>query len=411
MTTKGVTMPPDHRLSLDLLTEETFIIHAGRTSDHHYGALNTPVYRASTILFKDYATFKQVESHGIQDWRSQGFSYGRHGNPTTRTLAETIAGLEGGDHCFLTPSGVSAIATTFMAFLKPHDHVLVADCVYGPTRLWLKTLGEQFHIQTTYFDPCITPEAFETLFTPQTQLVFFESPGSLTFEISDIPALSAIAHEHGAVVALDNTWATPLYFKAFEKGVDISIQAATKYIMGHSDGLMGTITCKAPHKKAIERVLVANGNQVSGDEAYLAMRGLRTMAVRLAHHEKSAFEIATWLEKQPLVKQVISPALPSHPQHDVWKRDFKGACGLFAFVLDTQDEQKIGKFIDGLRFFGLGYSWGGYESLVLPCNLKGIRSSVNEKIDPKGTLIRLHIGLENSHDLKEDLYNALKNSV
>ncbi|MFT6213228.1 MAG: cystathionine beta-lyase, partial [Alphaproteobacteria bacterium] len=267
---------------------DTKIIHSGRSPQHHFGVVNTPVYRASTILFDNYAAFKNLDCSGNTPWHSGGLTYGRKGTPLTHQLEEAILDIEGGDHCLLTGSGVSAISVVLSGCLSPNDHVLISDNVYGPTKMWAESFGSRFGISYSFFPPCVTAEEFKTYIKPNTKLVMFESPGSLTFEISDIPALTKIAKAHNIISAIDNSWSAGYFFKPFEHGCDISIQAGTKYYVGHSDALFGSITCRSKVYKKLRDTYYLNGHTIDGDTAYLALRGIRTLSVRLKQHEKNA---------------------------------------------------------------------------------------------------------------------------
>jgi cystathionine beta-lyase len=373
--------------------KDTKIIEAGRDPALHAGAVNTPVYRASTILFPDLETMRT---------EAQAYTYGRRGTPTTRGLEQAVCGLEGGARTVLTPSGLSACTLAILSVCGAGDHILVTDSVYGPTRVFCQKLGKRYGITTTYFEPCIGA-GIADLFQPQTKAVFLESPGSFTFEVQDVPAIAAIAHERGAAVILDNTWATPFYFSAFGHGVDLSVQAATKYIGGHADVLMGTVTANVAYKDRLVETHGTLGLCASGDEAYLALRGLRTLGVRLKRQQESATEIAAWLKTRPEVARVLYPPLHDDPGHALWKRDFTGACGLFSVVLKPASDRAVAAMVDGLEHFGLGYSWGGFESLI-------VAGHVPRSFPPKleGPLLRLHIGLEDVEDLKADLSHGLE---
>jgi cystathionine beta-lyase len=374
---------------------DTEIAHAGRDPFAHHGFVNTPVYRGSTVLFKTVESFEK---------REQRYVYGRRGTPTSEALEEAIACLEGGARTWLAPSGAAAISTAMVTFLKAGDHILVADNVYYPTRKLCSGPLKRFGVETTYYDPTIGAD-IATLMRPNTALVFCESPGSLTFEVQDMPAIAAVAHQHGALVMMDNTWGSPLYFKPFVHGVDISIQAGTKYIVGHADAMLGAIT--VTEKLASKLVAEAGdlGICAGTEEMYLGLRGIRTLGVRLQRHWQSGVEIARWLEQRPEVARVIHPALPSHPQHEIWKRDFLGACGLFSIVLKPCAKQAVAAMLEGLELFGMGASWGGYESLVLPFDAAKSRSAT--PWEPEGPTVRIHIGLEDVDDLKADLEAGL----
>ena len=373
--------------------KRTTVVEAGRDPALHAGAVNVPVYRASTILFPDVETMRT---------ESAPYSYGRRGTPTTRSLEHAICELEGGARTVLTPSGLSACTLAILTACGAGDHVLVTDSVYGPTRVFCQRLGKRYGIVADYFGPCIGAD-IESLLRPHTKAVFLESPGSLTFEVQDVPAIAAVAHRHGAAVIMDNTWATPLGFDALRHGADLSVQAVTKYIAGHSDVLLGTVTANESWRARLVETHGTLGLCASGDEAYLAQRGLRTLAVRLKQHQESATEIATWLKSRAEVARVIYPPLHDDAGHELWKRDFTGACGLFSVVLHPVSEAGVAAMLDGLTHFGLGYSWGGFESLIIPVRL-------HRSFPPalEGPLLRLHIGLEDVDDLKADLAAGLE---
>lgn len=369
----------------------TIVTHAGRDPFAHHGFVNTPVYRGSTVLFKTVESF---------EGRQQKYVYGRRGTPTSDSLEEAIARLEEGARTWLTPSGAAAIASVLLSFTKAGDNILVADSVYLPTRKMCDGVLKRFGVETTYYDPIIGGD-IARLMKPNTTLVFTESPGSLTFELQDIPAVAAAAHAHGALVAMDNTWASPLYFKPFSHGVDLSIQAATKYIVGHADAMLGAVTATEAVAKQMLTETQSLGICAGTEEMYLGLRGLRTIEVRMERHWRSGVEIARWLEARPEVARVLHPALESHPQHALWKRDFLGAAGLFTVVLKPCPKAALAAMLEGLELFGMGASWGGFESLVLPFNAGPARSATAWK--PEGPTVRLHIGLEDIGDLKADL--------
>jgi cystathionine beta-lyase len=367
------------------------VVQAGRDPVAHHGFVNTPVYRGSTVLFRSLESFEK---------RDQRYVYGRRGTPTSEALEGAIAHLEGGARTWLAPSGAAAIATALMCFTKTGDHILVADTVYQPTRKICDGPLKRFGVETTYYDPTIGA-GIARLMRPNTALVYTESPGSLTFEVQDIPALAAAAHAAGALVVLDNTWASPLYFKPFAHGADISIQAGTKYIVGHADAMLGAITVAEPLAQRLVAEAGGLGICAGTEEMYLGLRGYRTLDVRLERHWRSGVEVARWLEGRPEVARVLHPALPSHPQHALWERDFLGASGLFSIVLKPYTKTAVAALIEGLELFGLGASWGGYESLVLPFDAAKTRSATIWA--PEGPTVRLHIGLEDVADLKADL--------
>jgi cystathionine beta-lyase len=372
----------------------TRLAHGGYNPRDYHGFVNPPVVHASTVLFPDARTM---------DRRAQKYTYGTRGTPTTDALADAINELEGSAGTILVPSGLAAVTVPLLAFAKAGDHILVVDSVYHPTRHFCDTMLRRLGVETEYYDPHIGADITK-LMRPNTSIVHTEAPGSHTFEMQDIRAISDAAHAGGAVVMMDNTWATPLYFKPLDFGADISIHAATKYPSGHSDVLFGTVSANTKHWNQLNEANLALGTCASPDDSYQILRGLRTMGVRLEHHQKSALELAKWLESRDDVVNVLHPALPSFEGHDIWKRDFKGASGLFGFVLRARDQAKHKEtgyaFLDALRIFGLGFSWGGYESLAVISNLAGRTVA---KVPEGGPVIRLQIGLEDVADLKRDL--------
>jgi cystathionine beta-lyase len=370
---------------------ETRLAHAGREPSRFHGFVNTPIYRGSTVLFP---TLASLESN------AQDFTYGRLGTPTVKALEEAIAELEGGARTLLAPSGLSAIATALLAFVVAGDEVLVSDSVYRPTRRFCDHVLKRLGVKTTFYDPLIG-SSIKKLLGDKTKVVFAESPGSQTFEVQDIPAIAKAAHEAGAVLIMDNTWATPLYFAPFRHGVDVSIQAATKYIVGHADAMLGAITASEKIARAVEKTYEDLGLCPGPEDAYLGLRGLRTLGVRLARHQQSALELARWLKARPEVDRVLHPGLPSDPGHALWARDFTGASGLFAFILKPTSHAALAAMLDGLSLFGMGYSWGGFESLILPFDPRDYRTATTWAA--AGPAIRLHVGLEDVEDLKADL--------
>jgi cystathionine beta-lyase len=369
----------------------TQVVQSGRDPFAHHGFVNTPVYRGSTVLFKSVASFEK---------RDQRYVYGRRGTPTSEALEEAIATLEGGARTWLAPSGAAAIASVLLSFTKAGDHILVTDSTYLPTRKMCDGVLKRFGVETTYYDP-LAGAGIAQLMRPNTSLVFTESPGSQTFEVQDIPAIVAAAHAGGALVAMDNTWASPLYFKPFAHGVDISIQAATKYIVGHADAMLGAITASEACARRMLTETQSIGICAGTEEMYLGLRGMRTLDVRLERHWRSSVDVAGWLEQRPEVARVLHPALPSHPQHALWKRDFLGAAGLFSVVLKPCPKAAVAAMLEGLELFGMGASWGGYESLVLPFDATASRTATAWR--PEGPTVRVHIGLEDVDDLKADL--------
>ena len=331
---------------------ETIAVSAGRMSEEHFGTVNTPVYRTSTILHPDTASLKAEKTP---------YTYGRRGTPTTRSFENAISALEGAARTVSLPSGLNAIATALLTVCSSGDHLLVADTCYGPTRHFCDTTLKRFGVETSYYDPLIGADIAK-LFRPNTKAVFCESPGSLTFEVQDVPAIAAAAHACDASVLMDNTWGTPIFFPALARGVDLSIQAATKYIGGHADVMMGYVSANETHAMRLSNMAGNMGLYASGDDCFLALRGVRTLPVRLKRHQETALVLARWLAARPEVSRVLYPALESDPGHALWKRDFLGACGLFGVVLKPVDQAAVAAMIDGLRHFGIGYSWGGYES-------------------------------------------------
>ena len=376
---------------------DTLLTHAGRAPEENFGIVNPPVYHASTVL---HPTVAALEAAGKN--RYNQVTYGRHGTPTTKALQEALMALEG-PQCAgvgLAPSGLAAITTTLLAVLKAGDHLLVCDSVYRPSRNFCNGLLAGLGIETTYFDPALGARVSE-LFKPNTRAVLVEAPGSQSFEMPDIPAIAGAAHARNALVIDDNTWATPLYHRSLEQGVDISMQAATKYIGGHSDIMFGTISANAKAWPLIGEAIRQLGVCAGPEDVFLALRGLRTLAVRLAQHQRSGLAMARWLATRPEVIRVLHPALESDPGHAIWKRDFTGASGLFSIVLRPAPQKAVDALLDTVKLFGMGYSWGGFESLVIPFDCEGYRTAT--KWAPGGPTLRLHIGLENIDDLKADL--------
>lgn len=373
------------------LNPATKVVHSGRKPHDCYGFVNPPVYRGSTVLFP---TVEKL-------WkRDQEFTYGRSSTPTVKALEEAIAEVEGGVATALAASGYQAVSMAIFAFVESGDHILVADSVYQPTRKFCDHLLSKLGVETTYYDPLVG-EKIEALLRPNTRIIFTESPGSQTFEVQDIPAIARVAKKRDLWLLLDNTWASPLYFKPFEHGVDVSIQAATKYIVGHADAMLGAVTSNARAARHIARAKELLGICPGSEETYLGMRGLRTLATRLAQHQRSALDMARWLEGRPEVARVLHPGLPSHPQHDLWKRDFVGASGLFSVILKPVEKPALAAMLDGLKLFGMGFSWGGYESLVIPFDPTDYRTAT--RWEAEGPALRFHIGLEDIDDLKADL--------
>jgi cystathionine beta-lyase len=380
---------------------ETRLVTAGRDTQAQKGFVNPPVVHGSTVL---YPTADDLHAHRGE------FQYGRYGTPTTRALQDVLMALEG-PQCAgvgLAPSGLAAISTTLLSVLKAGDHLLVCDNVYRPSRNFCNGMLARYGVEISYFDPLIGA-GIETLFKSNTRAVLVEAPGSQSFEMPDIPAIASVAHGRGALVIDDNTWATPLYHRSLDQGVDISMQAATKYIGGHSDIMFGTISANAKTWPQLAEGIKLLGVCAGPDDVYLALRGLRTLSVRLAQHHKSGLEMARWLANRPEVARVLHPALESDPGHAIWKRDFAGASGLFSIVLKRAPQKAVDALLDSVKLFGMGYSWGGFESLIIPFDCDPYRTAT--KWAPGGPTMRLHIGLENVDDLKADLergFAALK---
>ena len=378
------------------MKDETIAVIAGRDPKAHYGAVNTPVYRTSTILFETFEDF----AAGVHDPANRKFMYGRIGTPTSASLEDAIAQLEWGMHCRLAPSGLAAITTALLAFLSAGDHLLMTIGAYHPTHNFCNSILKQFGVETTYYEPLIGAE-IEKLIRPNTKVVFVESPSTGLFEVQDIPAIAQVAHARGAIVMMDNTWASPLYFKPFTHGVDVSIQAATKYIVGHSDAMLGAMTCTEAAWEPVKNAHRHLGQMAGPDDIYLALRGLRTLAARLPVHHNNGLALARYIAAQPEVEHVYHPALESDLGYAMWKRDFLGASGLFSFRLKPWvTREALATMLETLKLFGMGGSWGGYESLVSPFRLKTYRDVGR---DEDRWVVRVHAGLENPDDLIEDL--------
>lgn len=369
----------------------TKLSHLGRQADKQGGFVNPPVYRGSTMLF---STLAELQDPPL------GYGYGRNGSPAQTELADLMCELEGGSYCKFTSCGLMAITGTLLSLLKAGDHILVADCVFYPTRNFCNTRLEALGIEITYYDPLIGEEINE-LIRPETTLIYTESPGSDTFDIQDIPAIVKAAKAHDLLVVIDNTWATPLYYRPLEHGVDISIHSATKYITGHSDALLGIVVANERAGKKLKTAQSALGLCSGSEEIFSALKGLRTLDVRMAKHQESALALASWLETRDEVDQVLHPALPSFAGHDLWKRDFDGSSGLFSIILKPCSDEALAAMVDNLQLFGIGWSWGGYESLIVRLNAKGARTASDWQ--PAGPFLRIHVGLEDIDDLKEDL--------
>jgi cystathionine beta-lyase len=396
----------DNRSERDSRAPLTRLAQAGRRAEwtslpgQPGGIVNPPVWRASTILYDDVAHLRAATTN-----THERLFYGRKGTPTAWSLADALTEMEpGAEGTMLFPSGVAAIGCALMAVLRPGDRLLMVDSAYDPTRNFCEQVLRPFGVETVYYDPTIG-EGIATLLTDNVRAIFLESPGSLTFEVQDVPAITAIARDRGIVTLIDNTWATPLFFPAIAAGVDISILACTKYIVGHSDVMLGSATANPALFPKLRQMAFLFGQMTSPDDAWLAARGIRTLGVRLAQHQSSALQIARWLATRPEVAQVLHPALPDCPGHALWERDFTGASGLFSFVLNGGNDAARAALIDGLAHFGIGYSWGGFESLALPVDPARYRSAT--RWAAQGPVVRLNIGLEDPADLIADLEAGL----
>lgn len=373
------------------LSERTRLVHAGREPFEQHGFINTPIYRGSTVLYP--TTDDLLHRRGR-------YSYGTKGTPTTNSLETAWTELTGAAGTVLAPSGLAAVTVALMSCLKAGDHLLMTDSVYLPTRQFCNGILKNFGVETTYYDPQIGA-GIEALLRPNTTAVFTEAPGSQSLEMQDIPAIAEVAHRHGAVVLMDNTWATPLLFPPHERGVDMAIEAGTKYLSGGSDLLLGMVSANERCFKRLRETYESFAMCPGPEDVFLGLRGLRTMALRLREHGNQALEMARWLEIRPEVARVLHPALESYPGHDIWKRDFKGSSGLFSVILKPCSDRALAAMLDGLSLFGMGYSWGGFESLVIPFNCATYRTAT--KWEPGGHALRFHIGLEDLDDLKRDL--------
>jgi cystathionine beta-lyase len=376
------------------MRDATLVTALGRDPENNAGIVNPPIQRASTILFPTVdALLSARPGPGV-------VNYGRYGTPTTFALEEAVAGLEGAGGAVAVASGKGAIVATLLALLKSGDHILVADNVYHPTRQTVDGILTRMGVARDFFDP-LDPADVQAKIRPETRIVYVESPGSLTFEVSDVPAIAAIAHANGALVVFDNTWGTPLFFKPYEHGVDVTVHAATKYIGGHSDLMMGIVTSTAEIHPRLRTGIQDIGMTSSPEDCWLALRGLRTLDVRLRRHMESGLAIARWLRDRPEVARVLHPALPDDPGHCLWQRDFKGACGLFGIVLHPTSGHAVAAMLDHMKLFGMGWSWGGYESLLIPTFPQKSRSASPWRTE--GPCLRIHVGLEAVEDLVEDL--------
>lgn len=379
---------------------ETTLAHAGMQHGALSGMVSPPVFRFSTVTYDTVAEYEEAHHE-----RFDHLIYGRLGSPTTWSLEDALCQLEGAHACVLTPSGLAAIQLALMSVLSAGDHLLVTDAVYPPVRQFCSNVLTRFGVQVEYYDPLIGA-AIETRMLKNTRAIYVESPGSHSLEVQDIPAIAAAAHRHGALVIADNTWATGLYFRSFEHGVDIAVHAGTKYVAGHSDAMIGAVLTTEALSASVRAYWSDTGTCVGPDDAFLALRGLRTLALRMERHYSNALHIANWLQEQPEVRTVLYPALESHPQYALWKRDFKGATGLLTWVPVDANERQVHAFADALQLFGIGASWGGFESLVLPAAPPRHATALPWKAGQKA--LRLHIGLEHADDLIADLQSGLQ---
>ncbi len=383
------------------MKKNTRLVHAGRHPEQQFGAVNPPVYRASTIL---HPSVEAMERSGRTPF--EGVRYGRYGTPTTFAFEEAMAEVEGGGKCIATSSGLAAITGALMAVLRAGDHLLMVDSAYFPTRKFCDAVLAGLGIETTYYDPTIGA-GIAAMIRPETRVVFTESPGSLTFEVQDIPAIAEAAHAAGAVVMMDNTWGV-LTFQPFAHGVDISVQACTKYVVGHSDAMLGAITCRDPDLwLKVKTSVAAFGHSPGTEELFLGLRGIRTLPVRLRQHADAAMALARWLEARPEVDRVLYPPLESDPGHALWKRDFTGASGLFGVVLKPASKAQLDRMLDGYAHFKLGFSWGGFESLVIPTTGHAVIRTASDWAPP-GPSLRFHAGLEDVEDLIADLESGFE---
>lgn len=373
----------------------TQLVHMGTTPSDQYGFVNTPIYRGSTVVYPDYQHLKQ---------RDMPFGYGTDGTPTIKALEDAWSTLSGAAGTVISPSGLGAISLALLSVLKAGDHLLMTDSTYRPTRILCEGLLKRFGVETSYYDPTIGAD-IEALIQPNTRVIFTESPGSQSLEIQDIPAIVAVAKAHHIITMMDNTWATPIFFKAHEHGIDLVIEAGTKYLSGHSDLLMGLVSANAATWPALRETYDAMAMCPGPEDCFLALRGLRTMHLRLKEAEKQGLAMAKWLQARPEVAQVLHPALPECPGHELWQRDFLGSSGLFSIILKPgPTEQGLAAFLDGLQLFKMGFSWGGYESLIIPFDCKPYRTATAWQ--PGGLALRLQIGLEAIEDLQTDLAAA-----
>ncbi len=369
----------------------TRLVHAGRDPEETHGFINTPAWRGSTVLFPTYDSLKS---------RNRRFTYGTKGTPSSEALENAWTEISGAAQTVLAPTGLAAIALALLTAVKAGDHVLITDSAYGPTRHFCDTILKRMGVETTYYDPCVA-SGIGDLMRVNTSVVLVEAPGSQSFEMQDVPAIAGVAHARGACVIMDNTWATPLFFPPHARGVDLAIEAGTKYLSGHSDLMLGLVSSNEAWRKHLRETYDSFAMCAGPEDIFLALRGLRTMELRLREAERQGLALATWFSTRPEVKDVLHPALPSHPGHSIWKRDFSGSSGLFSIILHPVPETAVAAMLDGLELFGMGYSWGGFESLVIPFDCSSYRTAT--KWAPGGPALRFQVGLENMEDLTADL--------
>jgi cystathionine beta-lyase len=384
-------MTKSTRDSRAAMGSRTRLVHAGRQPFENFGFVNTPIYRGSTVLAPDMESLQA---------RKARFIYGTKGTPTTEALENAWSEIAGAAGTVLTPSGLSAITVAILSVVKAGDHILVTDSVYRPTRNFCDTVLSRLGMEITYYDPLVGT-AIGDLMAPKTRVVFVEAPGSQSFEMLDIPAIAEVAHARGACVIMDNTWATPLLFPPHQRGVDLAVEAGTKYLSGHSDLLLGMVSATAEYWQRLRDTFDAFAMCAGAEDVFLGLRGLRTMELRLREAERQGLALAHWLASRPEVSRVLHPALPEHPGHEIWRRDFSGSSGLFSVILKPTSREAVAAMLDHLELFGLGYSWGGYESLVIPFDCRTYRTAT--RWDPEGPALRFSVGLEDMEDLKADL--------
>jgi cystathionine beta-lyase len=387
----------DHPVSID-----TRLVHIGSDPRQQHGFVNPPIYRASTALYEDTASMEAAQSDPLKRGTPV---YGRFGTPTTRAFESALADLEGGHGAVATCSGLAAITTAIMAFVSAGDHILISDSAYLPTRKFCDSLS-RFGVEAEYYPPCLGRE-IEELIRPATRLVYLESPGSNTFEVQDVPAIATLCRTRGVITIVDNTWATPAFHRPLELSADVVLQSATKYLTGHADSILGAVVCTKGTFDLVRSTAIRLGQCASADEAYLGLRGLRTLSVRLRQHQRQGMELACWLREQEEVSGVIYPALPDDPGHELWRRDFAGAPGLFGLELSPRfSPAAVDRMLGALRLFGMGHSYGGYESLIVPSD--AVTHRLPGTWEERGPLLRVHVGFEDIGDLKADLASGLR---